>query len=213
MGNPVRVAVIDDHPLFLEGLERAIKGLQDFELVASGRTAVEACRIVVQTRPDVLLLDIGIPGNGIEALRTITRIAPDVRVVMLTGSNDQEHVAEAMELGAKGYILKGVNGDGLLAALRTVLSGNVYLTPGAGMAELVPCRDNAAARPLSMPSEMLSPREQEILMLVSEGLTNNEISIKTKLPIRTVKYYLANIYLKLGARNRLEAMLYFSQKH
>lgn len=213
MSSPIRVAVVDDHPLFLEGLERVINGLHDFELVAVGRTALEACRIVVQTRIDVLLLDIGIPGNGIEALRTITRIAPDVQVVMLTASDDQEHVAESMEIGAKGYVLKGVNGDELLAALRSVLTGKVYVTPGAVTPLLAQSRECDSTEPVSMPTEMLSQREHEILGLVSQGLTNKEISIKTNMPIRTVKHYLSVIFTKLGARSRLEAMLYFRHKN
>jgi two-component system, NarL family, nitrate/nitrite response regulator NarL len=212
MTTPTRVAVIDDHPLYLIGLERSFRMEQDFTIVSTGCTAAEACQIAVRERPDVLLLDIGIPGNGIKALGTISRAAPDVRVIMLTASDDEEHVAQALELGAQGYILKGVNGEQLAVALRTILKGETYVAPGLVREHALKADNDTTASPDASPERALSYRERQILELAGEGLTNKEISERINVPIRAIKFNLSSVFDKLGVKNRLEAILAYKWK-
>ena len=211
MTNPTRVAVVDDHPIYLLGLERAFRMEPDFAVVSKGHTAVSACTIAVSERPDVILLDIGIPGNGIKALSTIRRTAPEVRVIMLTASDDQEHVAEALELGAQGYILKGVDGEQLAVALRSVLEGKTYITPGISKQRDLHLANNSEVEPALHSERTLTIRERQILTLVSQGLTNGEISEQLNIPIRVVKSRLSAALRKLGAKNRLAAVLAFKR--
>ena len=211
MTNPTRVAVIDDHPIYLMGLERAFRMEPDFAIVSKGCTAIAACTIAVSERPDVILLDIGIPGNGIKALSTIRRTAPEVRVIMLTASDDHEHVAEALEQGAQGYILKGVDGEQLAVALRSVLKGETYITPGISrQRDLLPA-NNSAVEPVLHPEKILTLRQRQILTLAGQGLTNREISERINIPVRAVRSNQSAALKKLGVKNRLAAVLAFKR--
>ena len=211
MTNPTRVAVIDDHPIYLMGLERAFRMEPDFAIVSKGCTAIAACTIAVSERPDVILLDIGIPGNGIKALSTIRRTAPEVRVIMLTASDDHEHVAEALEQGAQGYILKGVDGEQLAVALRSVLKGETYITPGISrQRDLLPA-NNSAVEPVLHPEKILTLRQRQILTLAGQGLTNREISERINIPVRAVRSNQSAALKKLGVKNWLAAVLAFKR--
>ena len=211
MINPTRVAVVDDHPIYLMGLERALRMEPDFAIVSKGCTAIAACTIAVSERPDVILLDIGIPGSGIKALSTIRYSAPEVRVIMLTASDDQEHVAEALELGAQGYILKGVDGEQLAVALRSILEGKTYITPSISKQRDLHLANNSEVEPALHSVKTLTIRERQILTLVSQGLTNGEISEQLDITIRVVKSRLSAALRKLGAKNRLAAVLAFKR--
>ena len=213
MTNPTRVAVIDDHPLYLGGVKRTFRMDQDFAIVATGGSATEACQIAARERPDVLLLDIGIPGNGIEALQMIRRAAPEVRVVMLTASAETEHMTRSLELGAQGYILKDINGVDLLAALRSIVRGERFITTNVLERRRPRAGDESQAEPALRLQASLNNRESQILELLADGLSNREISQKTKLPIRTIKYLLLVIFGKIGVRNRVEAVLYITSKN
>jgi two-component system, NarL family, nitrate/nitrite response regulator NarL len=213
MTNPTRIAVIDDHPMYLLGLERAFRMEPDFAIVSTGGTAVAACTIAVHDRPDVILLDIGIPGNGIKALRTIRRTAPDVRVIMLTASDNQEHVAESLEQGAQGYILKGVHGEQLAVALRSILNGETYVTPSISKLHRPHSINDSATETAVRSAKPLNFRERQILAMAGKGLTNIEISEQINIPIRAVKFNLSTAFEKLGVGNRLAAVLAFKSKY
>ena len=213
MSHPIRIAIVDDHALFLAGIARCFIPYPDFEIVAAGGSSEEACEIALRDRPDIMLLDIGIPGNGIKALATIVDAAPDVRVVMLTGSDDQDDIDQALQGGAQGYISKGVNGVDLIEALRTVLKGETLAAPefSAGKRRRT-VRERSVAVETSQEKE-LNNRDKEILGLIGKGMSNQEISQATRLSIRTIKHRLSLIYEKIGVRNRFEAAVYYLRLH
>lgn len=205
MANPIRIAVIDDHPLYRAGLERCFNISPDFEIVATGDTATAAWRIAVCLLPDILLLDIGIPGNGLLALQSIHRATPDVRVVMLTASDELEQVDESLESGARGYILKGIDSTDLVAAMRSIRAGERYVTPSLLVRQCGGAGAEKQAEPTTRPHAELSHWERRILALAAEGLTNKEISDNTKLPIGRIKHELTRSFKKLSVKNRLAA--------
>lgn len=129
MTAPIKVAVVDDHPLFREGVANTIQRSGTVELVAEGETAEDAIEIAKAKSPDIMLLDVSLPGGGVEAARAITSTCPVVKVVMLTVSESEEHVQQAMAAGVHGYILKGTSGPELISTLRAVARGEYYVTP------------------------------------------------------------------------------------
>ncbi len=129
MHGVARVAIIDDHPLFRAGIRQAIDAASDMEVVAEGADAVEALQIAAAGSADVILLDLNIPGGGIDAARTIGNLHPATKVVVLTNSESEENMSVVMQLGAFGYIVKGIGGSELVSILRRVHQGEAYVTP------------------------------------------------------------------------------------
>jgi DNA-binding NarL/FixJ family response regulator len=129
MGVAIRIAAIDDHPFFLDGVRRALSRAVDLDLIAQGGSATEARQIADERHPDIMLLDIDIPGGGIEAARAIMGSRAPVKIIMLTASNHEEHVAAAIAAGAQGYLLKGTDAAELLKAIRLVHAGCFYVYP------------------------------------------------------------------------------------
>ena len=207
MSEAIRIAMIDDHPIFRGGLKRAISRAKDVKLVAEGATAADACIIAKELQPDVMLLDITIPGGGIEAATAIVASGSSVKVIMLTGSDDDERVAAALAAGAQGYLLKGTNAGELLEAVRIVHSGHPYVTPALSSRLLVRAArmqllaDNATAKGFG-----LNHREQQILELAAEGLSNSDIAARLGLAVPTVKNYMSHIFQKMQVRSRVEAI-------
>jgi two-component system, NarL family, nitrate/nitrite response regulator NarL len=197
------VAVIDDHPLFCEGVVDTLRSSHAADVVGVGGTAGDAVRIANEERPDVLLLDVGIPGSGIEAVRSISRVCPIVKIIMLTVSENEEDVAQALEAGAKGYVLKGTSGPELLKAMLAVSRGELYVTPG--LAARLLRQEPPSLTALSD----LTEREAQILAQVARGLTNKEIARELSLSEKTVKHHMTNVMQKLQVRNRVEAAMIF----
>jgi two-component system, NarL family, nitrate/nitrite response regulator NarL len=141
MNQRLRVAVVDDHPLFRAGVVEALGDGPEFEIVGEAGTAEEAVELVRRESPEILLLDLGIPGSGLNAASAVISSYPSTRVVILTSSNDEDDVAVAMKAGARGYVLKGVGGRELIRILRRVTAGHIYISPqladtlGAGPTE------------------------------------------------------------------------------
>lgn len=207
MADVIRVSTIDDHPLFLGGLRRALSRVAGVTVVSEGGTANDALMIAKNDAPDVLLLDIGIPGGGIEVLRCIVEEAPRVRVVMLTGSDDDNNVSQSFEAGAAGYLLKSAGLAELTEALRSVMSGRPYVTPSLGSRLLVQ-KMRVGSEPVkaSSAATKLNFREQQVLDLMATGLTNKQIAEKLDLSVHTIKNYVTRILQKLGANNRVAAI-------
>lgn len=124
-----RVAVVDDHPLYRAGIRQAIDAASDMEVVAEGADAVDALQIAAANSTDLILLDLNIPGGGIDAARTIGRLHPNAKIVFLTNSESEENMSAVMQLGAFGYIVKGIGGNELVAILRQIHQGEAYVTP------------------------------------------------------------------------------------
>lgn len=202
----IRVAVVDDHPLFREGVVHIFTATPDIEVVAQGASAREAAEIAQGRKPDVLVLDISIPGCGITALETIVASSPETKVLMLTVSVDETDVLRALHLGAKGYVVKGVSGPELVQALHSVYHGERYLSPDLG-AKLL--SDVGFGKTMYKGNAFgdLSSLEDEILSFVREGLSNKEIGSKLHLSEKAIKHHLTNVFQKLRVRNRLEAAL------
>jgi two-component system, NarL family, nitrate/nitrite response regulator NarL len=207
----IRVAVVDDHPLFCEGIIHILKSIADIEVVAKGAAAKDAVDIVAGQNPDVLVLDISIPGGGLNALQTIMEESPNTKVLMLTVSADESDVLNSLRLGAKGYVLKGVSGPELIQALRAVYLDGQYISPSLGAKLLL---DVGRGKSIAKGNlfEDLSSRQDEILLLVGQGLSNKEIGARLHLSDRTIKHHMTNVFQKLGVRNRLEAALLVRQK-
>src|SRR5262245_36937828 len=129
MSDPIRVALVDDHPLFREGVAHTLETEPDVQIVAQGATADEALRLSLESLPDILLLDINLPGGGLDAARRIATACPVTKIIMLTVSEDEEDVLAALKAGARAYALKGVSGRDLVAIVRAVHAGDVYVTP------------------------------------------------------------------------------------
>ncbi len=207
----IHVGVVDDHPLLREGVVYILKGAPDIEVVAQGAAAKEAIDIASIPDLDVLVLDISIPGGGLNALQTVMDNNPKVKVLMLTVSADETDVLSALRMGAKGYVLKGVSGPELIQALRSVYLDGQYISPSLGAKLLL---DVGRGKSITKGSvfEDLSSRQDEILLLVGQGLSNKEIGAKLHLSDRTIKHHMTNVFQKLGVRNRLEAALLVRQK-
>ena len=203
MTAPIRVIVADDHPLFLDGLVATLSADEELDVVGVARDAEAAVGLAASERPDVALLDIGMPGDGLEAARRIGEAAPDTRVVMLTSSEDQQDLVAAMDAGAKGYMLKGIAGRELLEIVRTIHAGGQYVTPGLAFGAIRGLTRPRAHDPLAK----LTSREMDVLRLVAAGLSNAEIGGRLGIAEKTVKHYMTAVLGKLGAISRVEAAL------
>jgi DNA-binding NarL/FixJ family response regulator len=207
MNEPLQIAIIDDHPLFREGVAHTLGAQPDFEIVGEGESADDAVRIAGEKLPDVMLLDVSMPGGGISAVRQIASAFPVVKIVMLTVSEQEEDVTAALRAGARAYVLKGVAARELVRILRSVASGEVYVTPTLAANVLVELTGGAGARHASSPLDELTERERQIVELVAGGDSNKEIAAQLHLSEKTVKHHMTNILQKLQVRNRVEAAL------
>ncbi|UUP19819.1 response regulator [Nitratireductor thuwali] len=206
---PITIAVIDDHPLFREGVTRSLLEIGGFQIVGEGGTGEDALRIVQQKRPDILLMDISMPCGGTSAIRPILEMVPDQKIIMLTVSEASDDVTRALSSGAKGYVLKGVGSRALAEAIRTVASGESYVTPTLSARLL---SDRPARTDLSSKSDLVSDltdREREILKLVAAGLSNKRVALQLGLQEKTIKHHMTHILAKLRVSNRTEAAMAF----
>jgi DNA-binding NarL/FixJ family response regulator len=203
----IRVAIIDDHPSFREGVVTVLKGVGGIEVVREGATAADALRIAQEVLPDVMLLDIGVPGGGVEAAASIARACPDVRTVMLTASENEQHVMSALQAGARGYILKGSSGDEVVEAVRAIAKGDSYIAPNLAARLLI--NKGKQVETVKDSPHSLNSREEEIFAFMARGRSNKEIARALNCTERTVKHHMTKIMQKLNVRNRVEAALKF----
>ena len=202
----IRVAVVDDHPLFREGVTRSLSEIDGFEIVAEGGSRDEAVAIAQSLNPDVMLLDISMPGGGLNAIPAILSVAPSQKIVMLTVSEANDDVAAALKEGAKGYLLKGIGARALADVIRTVASGESYVAPTLSAKLLTGQLANPAPAKSNLVAE-LTRREQEVLHLVASGMSNKQIARKLDLHEKTVKHHMTQIMAKLDVANRTEAAM------
>jgi DNA-binding NarL/FixJ family response regulator len=212
MASSIQVAVVDDHPLFREGVVNTLSGSPDIEVVGQGSTADDAVRLARDLLPDVLLVDISMEGGGINAVRAITESYPVIKIIMLTVSESEEDVLRSLKAGARGYILKGVTARELVKIVCAVHAGEAYVTPALAASLLVDLReDRQSLGPSPSPLDELTEREHQILELLAKGSSNKEIARELNLSEKTVKHYMTNILQKLQVRNRVEAALLAQQ--
>jgi DNA-binding NarL/FixJ family response regulator len=202
-----RVLIVDDHPIFRDGLAGLLATLPEIEVAGTAGTAEDALSTLEQDPPDVVLMDINLPGaSGVEATRQATRIAPATAVLIITMVDDDDSVYAALAAGARGYILKGASGDQIAAALRTVAAGGAVF--GAGIAARLlaatPASNPGIAPP---PHDDLTARERQVLNLLADGASNRHIARSLGISLKTVQNHVSHILDKLQAADRTQAVL------
>jgi DNA-binding NarL/FixJ family response regulator len=208
MTEAIRVLVVDDHPLFRQGVVLALGAEHDLKIVGEASSGEEALKLACALLPDVVLLDISMPGwGGLITAEKITTACPATVIVMLTVSEDKDKLLAAFKAGARAYVLKGVAARELANVLRTAVAGEVYVSPSLASEMLVSLTRGQAPDPL----QELTEREREILSLIGTGLTNREIGERIFLSEKTIKHYVTNILQKLQVRSRVEAALLAAQ--
>jgi DNA-binding NarL/FixJ family response regulator len=206
--NKIRLLIADDHAVLQAGLEAMLNAEADMVVVGSVTDGSGVVREALALQPDVILLDINMPGmNGLEALAELRRLAPQSRVLILTMHDDAQYLRQAMTSGAVGYVLKQAAGKELLAAIRTVYGGGVYLHPAHALALAAPQTNGDPAAQAGETAaqalyNLLSEREAEVFTLVALGYRNSEIASKLALSVKTVETYKSRMMEKLGLQNR-----------
>jgi two-component system nitrate/nitrite response regulator NarL len=204
----IRVAAIDEHPIFLAGLVNSLAAEPGIEVVAQGNSAADAVRASQQHLPDVLVLGISLPDAGLATLTSIRSTCADVKTLMLTVSAEQQQIASALQAGAWGYLLRGVSGSEVVRAVRSIYNGQTYISPNL-VANLLSAAARAATLRKQEPQSVceLSLRQKQVLSLLRQGLSNKQIGVRLGLSDKTVKYHVTHLLQKLQVRNRLQAAL------
>ncbi|MBS2538307.1 response regulator transcription factor [Catenulispora sp. NF23] len=212
----VRVLLADDQPLIRAGLVMVITDAPDIEVVGQAGSGAEALRLVHGLRPDVVVMDIRMPGlDGIEATRRIRTEAPGTRVLMLTTFDDDENVYGSLRAGASGFLLKDMALDDILAAVRVVAAGDALIAPSVTRRliadftdrDAAPARDPRAGGRARARLVGVTEREHEVLALVARGLANSEIAAELVISLATAKTHVANLLTKLDARDRIQLVI------
>jgi two-component system, NarL family, nitrate/nitrite response regulator NarL len=206
-----RIVIADDHPIFRDGLKRLLEAEREFKIVGEACDGVEAVKLARQLKPEVLLLDLAMPRRpGLEALREISSDPSSVRVILLTAAAERQQIVEALQLGARGVVLKDSATQILLKSIRAVMSGE-YWVGRESVSNLVQYLRTLIDSSNTHPRQKkygLTPRELEIISAVVAGYANKEIAQHFKISEDTVKHHLSNIFDKLGVSTRLELALF-----
>jgi two-component system NarL family response regulator len=206
---PIRVVVVDDHELFRRGLTMLLGVEDDIEVVGEAGDGVAATELAASTAPDVVLMDVRMPkGSGIEACVAIKQVAPTARIVMLTVSDEEADLYDAIRNGASGYLLKQSSVDEVAQGIRVVADGQSLISPSMAIKLLNEFKDMSDSDRQQVPTPRLSPRELEVLKLVSQGLNNRLIAKRLFISENTVKNHIRNILEKLHLHSRIEAAMY-----
>ena len=201
-----RVLLVDDHPLFLDGVRAALAGAGDLEVVGEASDAASAVELAAALAPDVVVMDLGLPdGSGIDATATILRSRPGTRVLVVTMSSDDDAVVAALRAGARGYVVKGSSRADLLQALRTVAAGGAVFSPEVAD-RLGDYLAGTAAAPVRAAFPQLTEREREVLALLARGYDNRRIARELYLSDKTVRNHVSNVMTKLQVADRSEAV-------
>jgi DNA-binding NarL/FixJ family response regulator len=202
-----RVLVVDDHPLFREGLSAALSAMPDVEVVGEAGDGVEAVEMALELRPDVVLMDLQLPLlGGVEATRRLTDAAPEVAVLVLTMVEGEASVAAALRAGARGYLLKGADRAEIARALDAAAHGAVYLPAALARRASALLASAAAGAEANRPFPHLTPREYEVLDLLARGLSNAAIAARLHLSPKTVRNAVSTVLTKVHARDRQHAI-------
>ncbi len=208
---PIRILIIDDHTLFRSGIKLVLQRDDGFEVVGEAGDGLEGIKRAKQLKPDVVLLDLHMPGTGgLEALRLLKEDVPETQVVMLTVSEDSEDLLETLRAGARGYLLKNIDTDFLLESIQRAARGESVMSPQIAhkLADSlrVPSRENVAVAEVN--PDKLSPREREIIVMLAHGASNKEIARVLNLSESTIKIHVQGILRKLNIAKRVQAAVY-----
>ena len=208
MVEKISVVVVDDHSLFRAGVIQTLMLDPVLEVVGEGESGAAAIQLAQTKKPDIMLLDISMPGDGIEAARVIAQLDHSIRIIMLTVSEDDENIMSALEAGAVGYVLKGIEATPLIEAVKSVAAGNSFISPNLTLRLLANVKRKSTPSPLAR----LSVQEGKMLRLVSKGMSNREVGAQLGILEKTVKFHMTRIMAKIKARNRVEASLIARQE-
>lgn len=203
----VRIAFVDDHPVLLEGLVSLYNEKTDFDVVAMGHTAFDAIRIVEETRPDAIVLDLSMPGDSFKAIGHLLAQFPETKIVVFTASNAIQPAVELLEAGVSGYVLKGSSCIELQEAIKTACRGESYVTPGFATKVIMSMKTAELVRKNGVTQQRLHHREEQIVGGLLKGMTNREIGENLKISEKTVKHYMTSMMQKLNVRNRVELVI------
>jgi DNA-binding NarL/FixJ family response regulator len=199
--------VVDDHPIVREGLVSVLEDEEDFAVVGTAGTAEDALLLATRERPDVVLLDLELPGmDGVQAIPRLLAVDPSPRVLVFTAYDVEERVLGALRAGAAGYLLKGAPADEIARGVRAVHEGGSYLAPRVAARLVSQVGAARGGRPL------LSAREREVLRLVAEGQSNKQIARTLGIAERTAKFHVTSLFQKLGADNRAQVVAQAAQR-
>lgn len=207
----IRLLIVDDHTLFREGLRALFSAIEDIDLVGEATSGQEAIDLVEECQPDVILMDIDMPGmGGVQATRSILRKTPSTGIVMVTMLEDDASVFSAMRAGARGYVLKGAKPDELLQTIRAVSNGQALFGSAIAARMMRFFNEQGARFKASLPEEAfpeLTPRELEVLELIARGDKNSAIAEKLVISEKTVRNHITNIFSKLQVADRAHAII------
>lgn len=207
---PIRVVVVDDHAVIRQGLRMLLESRPEIEVIGDCENGREALLMVERTRPDVVLMDVVMPGlNGIEATRQVRKASPSTRVVILSGFVDENQITGSIRAGASGYLVKNSDVAELVLAIQTVNRGNQYYSAALSDGFDIPELQLQARRPEQKTGvDTLTPREREVLQLIAEGRTNQQIADELVVSVKTVEAHKAHIMDKLKAKSRTDLIRY-----
>lgn len=209
MGEKIRVLLVDDHTLFRSGIKSLLQRTDDFEVVGEAGDGLEGIKRVRSLKPDVALLDLHMPGiSGLEAVKVISEEMPDVNVLMLTVSEDAQDLMEALRAGACGYLLKNIETDTLVDAIRKAAQGESVVSQQMTAKLIQGVRNPPRVESAAVERDRFSPRERDILASLAQGESNKEIARRLDLAESTVKIHVQNIFKKLNMTSRVQVALY-----
>jgi two-component system, NarL family, nitrate/nitrite response regulator NarL len=205
----ISIAIVDDHPILRQGLAAVLRNEPRFRFVAEGVSALDALQIAQLHRPDIILLDLNIPGGGMDALKQIVVELPSVRCIVLTVCDNADTAICALNAGAQGYILKGVSGTDLKSAILTVFNNESFVSPEFATKLLLAAQTKN--QDTTIADSRLSFRESQILREVAVGLSNRMVAERLSISEKTVKHYMSSIMQKYRVSNRVSAVMAYQK--
>lgn len=202
----IRIAFVDDHPILLDGLVGLYAARPDLDVVAKGHTAVDAVTIADSYKPDVLVIDLSMPGDSLAAIDIIASTQHQTRIVVFTATTTISTAIRALNAGVAGYVLKGSTSDELYTAIKAAHAGETFITPGFAT-KVIMSMKTEEMRNRAKRQQRLNHREEQIIHGVMKGKTNREIAVSLDISEKTVKHYMTALMSKLSVRNRVELVL------
>lgn len=210
----IRVFIVDDHPLMRNALEMAIEAASDMQIVGEAINGMEALHLIPQIESDVVLMDLMMPEmNGLEAIRALINLLPEIRILILSSLDKEADILQAVQLGALGFITKSAQRDELLQAIRTVDAGEAYLPPKIAAKLMNTVRESHSGKAHTGGSEALTRRQKDVLALIGQGFTNQQIATKLNIADATVRVHISNMMDILGFEYRRELVVYAVKRH